>query len=763
MFLIAVRARAAIELDIPVFSGGNGTDFYVESARAFERLRPDVKVKLYGDPRIQDQVRVRIIDGHYPDAASVAYVLWPTLARAGKVVDLGPALAGQNWEKDAAWQDTFLPGAVETWRIDGKVYGLPVSYACWTIFYNKGLFRQHGWVVPKTWDQFFVLCEKIKAAGVAPVSLPGTRWLYPDAFLRAAYFNLAGPQGWRDLNRLKPGARTDPRYLRAAALEQKVLQNDTLRGWEGETHTGAERAFFDGRSAMTVTGSWLVSEMAGKIPADFELGAMNFPVFADGVADPSTIQGQSDCFFVFHTGDPVREQATIDFLRFLTSRERARAFVRELDSPSANRSVPVSDYSLRMRDTAELLVNAKGAFGMAQTMLQPPELRQALVDESERLTLGQITPEEFGRRLERAADQDRAQAKNPSFLEIRHPVLGLSFLAFLALVIGWLGWSAARRTLAERSPDRREAEGQVFFGPLRLVPALGFVGPSLLLYAALVIGPSLAAFVWAFTRWDGIGERHWVGLFNFKSLLFGNDVFWLALEHNVFLMVVPALIVIPVALLAATLLHRGVWGAPVFRVVFLFPNMLGGIAATLLWLNAYEPHGGLVNAGLTVIGRAFGISALANIDGYPWLSPEHLYWALIPIYLWMACGFNLILYLAAMEGIDGQLYEAAAIDGAPAWRQFFTITLPLIREVLAISTVFLVISGLNAFEMIWQLTSQEPTTSTHTLGTLLVETLFKDFEIGRATALAVILFLLVFACSAAVLRLSRRDSVEASG
>ena len=754
----APALRATVELDIPVFAGGNGTDFYVESARAFEQVRKDIRVHVYGDPRIQDQVRVRVIDGHYPDAASVAYILWPTLARAGKILPLESALDSSNWEGDTPWRRTFLPGAIDTWRIDGKVYGLPVSYACWTLFYNKALFREHGWTIPRTWDEFFSLCSSIKAAGVAPVSLPGTRWLYPDAFLRAAYYNLAGREGWEALNHLAPGARQDPRYLRAAALEQKILQEDTLRGWQGETHTGAERAFFEGRSAMTVTGSWLVNEMAGKIPRDFELGAMNFPVFTDGVADPTTIQGQSDCFFVFHTGNPEREKATIEFLKFLTSRERSRAFVRELDSPSAVKGVPVADFSPRMQDTARLIEAARGAFGMTQTMLQPPALRQALIDESERLTQGVITPEEFGRRLENAAAEDRAQASQPGFLELRHPWAGSLFLLFLTAAVAWLAWSAAQSRRQGARPQSRED----YFGKLRLVPGLGFIGPSLLLYAGLVVGPAVAAFTWAFTRWDGIGTQTWSGLFNFKSLLFGNDLFWLALEHNVFLMLVPAVVVVPLALVCASLLHRGVWGGSVFRVVFLFPNMLGGIAATLLWLNAYEPRGGLVNAGLVAVGRAFHIPALVAMDGYPWLSPEHLYFALIPIYLWMACGFNLILYLAAMEGIDPQLYEAASLDGASPVRQFFMITLPMIREVVAISIVFLVISGLNAFEMVWLLTSQDPSSSTHTLGTLLVVTLFKDFEIGRATALAVILFALVFACSATVLRLMRKDSEEAS-
>jgi ABC-type sugar transport system permease subunit len=223
---------------------------------------------------------------------------------------------------------------------------------------------------------------------------------------------------------------------------------------------------------------------------------------------------------------------------------------------------------------------------------------------------------------------------------------------------------------------------------------------------------------------------------------------------------VPAAIVVPLALGCATLIHRGVWGAGVFRAVFLFPNLLGGIAATLLWLGAFEPHGGLVNGGLSGLGQVLHVGWLRNFDGFPWLAPAHLYVALIPIYIWMACGFNLILYLAAMEGIDPQLYEAAELDGAPAWRQFFMITLPLIREAIVISAVFLVIAGLNAFEMIWLLTSQAPTTESHTLGTLLVTTMFKDFEIGRAAALAVVLFLLVFAGTAAVWRTLRREAVE---
>jgi raffinose/stachyose/melibiose transport system permease protein len=242
--------------------------------------------------------------------------------------------------------------------------------------------------------------------------------------------------------------------------------------------------------------------------------------------------------------------------------------------------------------------------------------------------------------------------------------------------------------------------------------------------------------------------------------LFESDLFWSALGNNLFLVIVPTVVVVPLALLFATLIHRGVWGGNGFRAVLLFPNLLGGIAATLLWMSAYEPNGGLVNAGLVALGRALDIEWLRAFAGHPWLSPANLYCALIPIYIWMACGFNLILFLAAMEGIDPQLYEAAEIDGAPAWWQFFGITLPLIWEVIVIAAVFIVISGLNAFEMIWLLSSQDPTAGTHTLGTLLVTTMFKEFQIGRATAIAVLMFTFVLAASVAVMRGLKREAVE---
>jgi raffinose/stachyose/melibiose transport system permease protein len=187
--------------------------------------------------------------------------------------------------------------------------------------------------------------------------------------------------------------------------------------------------------------------------------------------------------------------------------------------------------------------------------------------------------------------------------------------------------------------------------------------------------------------------------------------------------------------------------------VFFLPNLIGGVAAALLWMHLYTPQGGLVNTALAGIG-------FESFRTFTWLSPDHLYWALVPMSIWGACGFNMVLYLAAMENVPESLYESATIDGATPWRQFWAITVPLIWEVLAISIVFMVIGGMKAFDMIWLLTNQQPTTSTHVISTKMVQTMFWEYKVGEATAIAVLLFFMVFLGTATTLRVMRRERVE---
>jgi raffinose/stachyose/melibiose transport system permease protein len=355
-----------------------------------------------------------------------------------------------------------------------------------------------------------------------------------------------------------------------------------------------------------------------------------------------------------------------------------------------------------------------------------------------------MTPEAFGAFMEAAAETERQNLKHPDRVVMRHPVAGGLLLGAMVLMVVY--------TLVQQLRQKRRASSHGSAAPMRVGWALLFVGPAMIMYAMFVLMPSLEAFGWAFTRWDGIGEREGVGFLHFKRLLFQSDVFWMALRNNLFVMVVPTLFVVPLSLFFSFLISRGIWGSKLFRVCFFFPNILGVIAVTLLWMNAYNPTGGLVNAALVGVG-------FDSFKGFAWLSQDYLYWSLVPMIIWGTCGFNMILYLAAMESVDPSLYEAATIDGAGSWQQFISITVPMIWEVLVISAVFMVMGGLKAFEQIWLLTNQAPKSDAHVIGTMMVSTMFQDFRIGQATAIAVMLFILVFFGTLATMRMMKRETV----
>jgi raffinose/stachyose/melibiose transport system permease protein len=737
------RAEAPVRIEVPVFVGGFGIGFFENAARDFEAERPWVQVDLHGDPRIADRLGVRLLAGDVPDVTD-ANLPWSRLIAAGEILDLTPYLDGPNWEGDRTWRESFLPGVLDRWTVDGRVYGLPFAHAVWGFFYDKRVFARHGWVPPATWDEFFALAEAQRRAGYVPLAFPGQVMRYIDPVWRHAYLNLAGPEAFARFARLDPEAWTDPRMERAFALAARLARETFGRGWEGTSHTGAQLALLEGRAAMTLSATWIASEMRNALPDGFELGMFNFPTFGEESAThPDILQTGSGYYFVFARG--AHPEVSVDFLRFLTSRARAEAFVRLTDAPTAVAGT-AGALSPLMADAAGLIGRSQGTIDYPpQTVGPQAAIAPALASVRQALLQGRIPPSEAGLELRRATEAELKRQASPGSVRVRHG--GKAML--LGLVVGallFLGWRGSRS---------RGFEGGAGCVPGQRGAFAAFTLPAFLVYGLFVLIPAGLSIAWSLRRWDGVGEASFAGLSNYKWLVLESDIFWTALSNNLFLMLVPTLFVVPVALFLAALLNRGVVGAGFFRAVVLFPNLLGGIAGALIWLNVYEPVGGLLNAMLVATGKSLqtiGLDGLggwlADFDAHAWLSSDRLYWSLIPIYLWLATGFNVVLYLAAMQGVDRELYEAAAIDGAGAWRTFTAVTLPGIRGTLLVTAIFFVIGGINTFEMVWLLTGQDPAVNLHTLGTWMVQTLFREFQVGRAAALAVVMSLLVLVAAA---------------
>jgi raffinose/stachyose/melibiose transport system permease protein len=212
LLLLAQTVRAQTRIDMPVFEGGEGLDFFFECARAYEKENPGVIVDLHGDPRIADKVRVRVLEGSYPDVTNAGLNYW-ALIRNGDVLPLDEFLDQPSWEGDTTWRASFLPGSLDRYTYEGKTYGIPLLYSVYAVWYNRALFEQHGWKPAQTWDEFFALCEQIKAAGIWPLAFQGRYPAYAQGVIDHAYYHLAGPERFYAQQNLEPGSFDNPEFI----------------------------------------------------------------------------------------------------------------------------------------------------------------------------------------------------------------------------------------------------------------------------------------------------------------------------------------------------------------------------------------------------------------------------------------------------------------------------------------------------------------------------------------------------------------------
>jgi raffinose/stachyose/melibiose transport system permease protein len=293
---------------------------------------------------------------------------------------------------------------------------------------------------------------------------------------------------------------------------------------------------------------------------------------------------------------------------------------------------------------------------------------------------------------------------------------------------------------------------------------LTFLTPALLVFTIFVAIPSVRALGYSLRQWDGLSTPKWVGLKNFVTLFMDNELFLVALKHNIFLMVAGGSLTLALSLFFAAVLHRRVRGATLFRVAFFFPNVISGVAIALLWVLLYSTTNfGVINSLLIEIQQLLAKIGVTwpHLDlPFPFVDSKYVIYSIVPMTVWTATGFYMVLFLAAMENIPETFYEAAKLDGASGFAQFRYITFPLIREVFTVGVVFLVIGSLKVFDAIWVMENQWPTKESHVLATVLYQKVFTEYNVGYGSAVAVLLFVLVFLATLVTLKLSRKEALE---
>ncbi|MEB3190888.1 MAG: sugar ABC transporter permease [Snowella sp.] len=279
-----------------------------------------------------------------------------------------------------------------------------------------------------------------------------------------------------------------------------------------------------------------------------------------------------------------------------------------------------------------------------------------------------------------------------------------------------------------------------------LTPYL-FLLPALIILGIAVFYPAFQAFSLSFTQYDLdlTQAPQWVGLKNFQRLA-QDRVFWQTLTNSFCYLigVVPVLVMAPLAL--AILVNQQLRGMAFFRMAYYTPVIISMVVAGIAWKALYA-NDGILNQLLKIIGFSAGI---------PWLtSPQLALWSVMVVTIWKGLGYYMVIYLAGLQGIPAELYEAAAIDGSDGWQKHWDITLPLMRPYLLLVAVISSISAMKVFEEVYIMTQGGPLNHSKTVVYYVYERAFQDLEINYASAIGLVLFIFILILSLINLRISR--------
>jgi raffinose/stachyose/melibiose transport system permease protein len=303
--------------------------------------------------------------------------------------------------------------------------------------------------------------------------------------------------------------------------------------------------------------------------------------------------------------------------------------------------------------------------------------------------------------------------------------------------------------MTTRTPARRSR-----LGHMPATTILVFLLPALVLYAMFVLYPIVQSARYSTYGWNGFGPlENFVGLQNFRDV-FADTRFRAALGHNLAIVGLSLLLQLPAALALAMLLNAKLKGRAVMRTVFFAPYVLSEVVTGVVWRKILRPDG-LLDQSLDGAGLG-GV-----VQG--WLSgPDVVLYALFFVVSWKYFGFHMILLLAGLQQIPGELLEAASIDGASPWKAFRHVTFPLLLSTVRVSVFLSVIGALQLFDMVWVTTKGGPIGASSTMSTYLYDR-FRDSRFGFASAVSIVIFGLSLVVALLYQRFALRRDLEGAG
>lgn len=265
-----------------------------------------------------------------------------------------------------------------------------------------------------------------------------------------------------------------------------------------------------------------------------------------------------------------------------------------------------------------------------------------------------------------------------------------------------------------------------------------FLFPALILFLTIIIVPIFMSMTYSLTEWDGIGKKVFTGFDNYKELFLTNsDGFWRAVKNSLIFAAGSVFVQLPISLILALILARGVKGERFYVSVYFIPVLIPTVVIGQLWMKIYNPQYGLLNTVL----RSMGLDKLAG----NWLgdTKKVIFAVIVPV-LWQYIGYHMLLMYASVRSISEEIFEAARIDGANGIQTALHITIPLMKPILKVCVTFAVVGSLKNFDLVYVMTGGGPAGASQLPSTLMVETIFSRNMYGYGSSMAIFIILECF-------------------
>jgi multiple sugar transport system permease protein len=734
-----------------LYWGDRAEDSIVKTlAEQFQKQHPNVQITPINatSDDYDSKLRTMMAAGTPPD---LFYLRPEELADLASMKLIQPIDDRFNREP-AGWKDDFFPILLDGFRYDvaaqrsgpgGSLYGLPKDFATAGFYVNLDLFKAAGVAVPYsgwTWDEFEADMRKITALShtrgfedrdiyggyfeIWPATLRNILWTYGGDFF--------GPGGFRDVALSSPQAQAALQMILRTRLIDKTVFNST-----GIDKDGGQEFIIGDIGCMGPVGRW-------KTPLFKEIKRFKWDI----VPVPSGAAHASEIFYTAWamSAQTKHPDESYELMKFLCGKSGQIASAHLGLAVPSLRSVAYSDDYLcppeLPRVNTRLYLDALN-YARLDRLPREPEFIRILGDRiTKSIQLGEESPLQSAEAIK---SRWLAELDSPLRRKAWPPMNWQLILTVIAVMISVAGcliiWRAKRFPLGKMDRAQERA-------------GLLFIAPWLAGFLLLALGPMLASLCLSFSRWSAmvpIENAESVGMANYQQML-RDPSFYKSLQVTLYYVALAVPIGQIAALGVALLMNTQVRGIELFRTVYFVPSVVSGAALAVMWLQIFNNKYGIFNKMLAPLARMLHTSPpdWFGVDAGRWAVP-----GLVIMGLW-GVGSGMIIYLAGLKGISSSLYEAATIDGAGPARRFLSVTLPMLSPILFYNLTMGIIGSFQVFTQAYIMTGAGPDDSTLFYVLNLYRQAFEFHNMGYASALAWVLFLIILALTLFVFAGSRR-------